>query len=284
MMSKNYLKSIQLVIAFFMVSVMCAQTITPSDDAYVNGGNKKSINYGSDPEILVQGTQATDFRRRGFMKFDLTGYSSVTSATFNVSGKMRSGDEVAPITVTIYSIDDATDSWSEGTITDNNDPTLSSSNIITTFDALGSDEYSLFSVDLTTYVNTVLASGHQIVSIGFKDAPKTSEQFIMSSKEGTEAAPNITLVGASVLSVENVEISEFSMYPNPVQDSFEIKYSNSKINNVKIFSVNGSLVFNSDNVKSNSFKVDVTSLESGVYFVEITDKQGESSVKKLIKE
>lgn len=282
-MSKNYFKIFQLVVVFFAVSVGYSQVITPTDDAYVNGGTHKNSNYGSDPEILVQGTNSTDFRRRGFMKFDLSMYTSTTTATFTVSGKMRTGDEGAPITVSIYSIDDASETWSESTINDTNDPALSTSNIIATFDALPSDEYSRFSVDLTSYVNTILASEHKIVSIGFKDAPKTSEQFIMSSKEGTEAAPNLTLDGA-VLSVENQDSLSFSMYPNPTNGLFEIQNPNSEISEIKVFSVSGSLALLHNNVNANTSKIDVTELNAGVYFVKVTDVEGKTSVKKLIKE
>lgn len=218
------------------------------------------------------------------MKFDLSAYTSITSATLKFSGKLKAGE--VPFTITIYSIADADDTWSETTITDATDPDLTA--LPVTFATGSNEDYAIYEVDITTHVQSELSSGNKIVSIGFKDADKTNDQFEINHKEGAEDIPNniittnLTLVGA-VLGVDNEVIPEFTMYPNPTQDSFVIKNSNSNIRSVKIFSINGSVVFNSKNNNTNTLKINTSAFNTGVYFVKVINVQGGLSVKKLIK-
>ena len=71
-----------------------------------------------------------------------------------------------------------------------------------------------------------------------------------------------------VSSVQNVEI-----FPNPVKDKIQIKLKNTISKNaiVNIYHINGSLAKHFSTVNSNVF--DVSSLESGLYILEINDTQ-----------
>lgn len=75
--------------------------------------------------------------------------------------------------------------------------------------------------------------------------------------------------------------TDIILYPNPVSHSFNIKSNNAKIESVLMFSMDGSLVKQVDNLGSQDF-ISVSNLKSGLYFVVI--KTGSFTVtKKLIK-
>jgi len=69
-----------------------------------------------------------------------------------------------------------------------------------------------------------------------------------------------------------------SMYPNPADNLLNIRSAQS-INNIKIVSVIGQEV-KSVNPATNQITLDISNLESGIYFVTITTENG-SVIKKL---
>ncbi|BCY27518.1 T9SS type A sorting domain-containing protein [Flavobacterium okayamense] len=71
--------------------------------------------------------------------------------------------------------------------------------------------------------------------------------------------------------------NEFKMYPNPVQNVLTIE-SNSDIENIEIYSLEGKLV-----LKSNQKQIDVQSLVSGIYLLKINSMNGEVIYKKIMK-
>jgi photosystem II stability/assembly factor-like uncharacterized protein len=73
-----------------------------------------------------------------------------------------------------------------------------------------------------------------------------------------------------------------SIYPNPARDILNFTTTdNTSINNVSILDISGKVVLNSNNFNSNS--VDISKLQSGVYFVKFSSDE-KSIVKKFIKE
>ncbi len=72
------------------------------------------------------------------------------------------------------------------------------------------------------------------------------------------------------LSLNAIEVSTFSIYPNPAQSFFNIKLENMSIESIKIFSTAGVLVheqavYNGEHL----VKIDTSNLASGVYFVQV---------------
>ena len=81
------------------------------------------------------------------------------------------------------------------------------------------------------------------------------------------------------LSVSDLSLSKFSIYPNPVSDQLFISSKNTVIETISIYSLTGKKVFEGAN-KTNS--IDVSTLSKGMYFVEISSASGKS-VKRFIK-
>ena len=106
-----------------------------------------------------------------------------------------------------------------------------------------------------------------------------------------------TLTVTNAAAVENVEIQNLKIYPNPVKDQLRIKNDELRIENVEIVDLSGRAVlmgeFNSplqnDNpvgaycIRQNETTINVSALPQGIYFVKITTDKG-IVTRKLIKE
>jgi len=81
--------------------------------------------------------------------------------------------------------------------------------------------------------------------------------------------------------------SELSLYPNPVEDELNIslnQWGNSNVN-IKVINQLGQLFLESQisTMGSSVIELDVRKLETGIYFIHLTDEQGRSSLGKFVK-
>nr|WP_321236143.1 T9SS type A sorting domain-containing protein [uncultured Psychroserpens sp.] len=84
------------------------------------------------------------------------------------------------------------------------------------------------------------------------------------------------------LSVETeTEISDVIIYPNPAQTEINISASNIVIDQVEVFNVAGKRVML---VKNQLQKIDISQLQSALYFVKLRSITGTSNTIKLVKE
>jgi choice-of-anchor B domain-containing protein len=87
-----------------------------------------------------------------------------------------------------------------------------------------------------------------------------------------------TLVRDPNLSVASNSISDFTMYPNPASDVLTISSTSEPIQFIAIYNVLGQMVLEFDVRDSNSEKINISELNSGVYLVQINN----STSKRLI--
>lgn len=80
------------------------------------------------------------------------------------------------------------------------------------------------------------------------------------------------------LSVKGNTLTKFSIYPNPSKDIIKVK-SKKEISQIKVFNELGVLII----TDLNNNNVDISALASGLYFIRITDIDGNIGFKKLIK-
>lgn len=78
---------------------------------------------------------------------------------------------------------------------------------------------------------------------------------------------------------------EFIVYPNPVNDAL-VLISQVEIGNltIKIFNIEGKLLSTQNLEFEKQVSVDVSNLTSGIYFLDIEDGSGNSTIKKFLKE
>jgi len=100
-----------------------ADNLSPTDDAGVTNGLLANTNYGD------LGTMSTSSNalvtNRSYLKFDLTQYSNIESATLYLYNTNLSGS----VNVSTYL---AANNWDEDTVTWNNKPSLSGTPVVTT--------------------------------------------------------------------------------------------------------------------------------------------------------
>ncbi len=82
------------------------------------------------------------------------------------------------------------------------------------------------------------------------------------------------------LSTPEISLSDnfFSIYPNPANDHISIQLNNESLSNASIYSVTGQQV-----METTDNNINVSSLQSGVYFVTITTISGKTAKQKFIK-
>ena len=118
---------------------------------------------------------------------------------------------------------------------------------------------------------------------GVQDAAVTSADGTINvylSADGSVQAGPITFdVSCAGLSVNDFDLSNLKIYPNPVNgDYVTIQSPISGEKNIEVYDITGKRLINTI---LNSDKLDISSVSAGVYLVKVT-VQGQSKVSKLI--
>lgn len=156
-----------------------AQTIDPSEDAYVRDGGSAAANFGTATELVVKkrSTAGTGFTRNTYLKFDVSGLASAQSVKLKLTPYQVDG--AATLEYGLL----ADDSWSENAITWNNQPTAASTPIGTVSGYVVGQTIEL---DVTAAAKSE-AAGDGILSLRITE-PNNSDIFIgFSSREHTNA-------------------------------------------------------------------------------------------------
>ncbi len=120
-----------------------------------------------------------------------------------------------------------------------------------------------------------------------------SEPFLYSitinGNEKTLMLENIkgdkAIYGDYILSFENFQKIKFDVYPNPTKTKLFITSTNTSGNlNIKIFNIEGKQLSIKNLDFEKEISLDISSLSNGIYFLNIEDENGNSTVKKFIKE
>jgi photosystem II stability/assembly factor-like uncharacterized protein len=86
------------------------------------------------------------------------------------------------------------------------------------------------------------------------------------------------------LSVNDFEFSDLTMYPNPANTEVNLKWNSSEDVSLRIYNTLGKLVFYGKKVNLyNGYKIDISSMNSGVYFVKLNSTKGEITKKLIVK-
>lgn len=95
---------------------------------------------------------------------------------------------------------------------------------------------------------------------------------------------HFTAVSCALLGIDNFENDKLQLYPNPATNELNIALDTVTTNySVAIYNTLGSLVFESKNRLSDDNSININNLNSGVYFVQITDDENKVYQKRLIK-
>lgn len=98
--------------------------------------------------------------------------------------------------------------------------------------------------------------------------------------DGADVAESVVLT--PVNSVNNQMLNNFVLYPNPAKEYLNIT-SSKQINSIKVFNITGQEILTINDIKTEKYTVNTSMLNSGVYILTITDVNGYSTSKKMIK-
>ena len=86
------------------------------------------------------------------------------------------------------------------------------------------------------------------------------------------------------LSVNNFELNDLALYPNPANNEVNLKWNKPEDVSVRIYNALGKIVFYGKEVNlQNGIKIDVSSFGSGLYFVKLNSDNGEITKKLILK-
>jgi hypothetical protein len=115
--------------------------------------------------------------------------------------------------------------------------------------------------------------------------PKKLKQYNMDMGSWTESSVwEITPLAATVTGLRQETrgpVTSVNIYPNPARDKIYFDALKGK-NNVQLFAVSGQLVL--EKYVTNQEAVDVSSLQPGLYFVQLKDENNNTAVHKFVKE
>lgn len=164
-------------------------TLVSSVATYVRDGSYSSLNYGSTTELIVKRSANVGNSREAYIRFDLGGISTLTSAKLRLYGRLSAASTTTPtLTADVYSSSNTT--WSESAVTWDTRPATG----ITTHGSVTvsktTDEW--YEVDLTTFLKAELAAGRKVVTLALIPA-LTSDPWIIFASDETANGPRVVV-------------------------------------------------------------------------------------------
>jgi hypothetical protein len=88
----------------------------------------------------------------------------------------------------------------------------------------------------------------------------------------------------SSLNVTDFDYDDLTIYPNPANNEINLKWNNSEDVSIRIYNTQGKIVFYGKKVSLlNAYRIDVSSFNSGIYFVKLNSTKGEITKKLILK-
>lgn len=193
----------------------------PAADAYIRNDEYADQNFGGESALASKAAGSDKgMSRRTYMRFDISEISESTVGGAFLKLRTTTLQDSMPQTVSILKVAD--NSWDENKITWNNAPKASGEVTSLNVNELGKEFY----FDITSYVNSTLASGKKVFSFTVEDTKNQNLRLEFGSKESTNAPVLVILSpGAKGGSVKNPGAAQ--------QDDSKIKYIEVGVNKNK---------------------------------------------------
>ncbi|MDQ3439972.1 MAG: DNRLRE domain-containing protein, partial [Planctomycetota bacterium] len=194
-------------------------TVETTVGAYVRGGSFATTNYGTVNDLVVKKWSTANETREAYLKFDLTGVTSVANAKLRVWGRVSGS--TGSVGLSVYDASNTT--WGESTINWNNKP-ASGSTARGSVTLTGSTA-KWYEVDLTTFLKSAITAGNTLVTLVLKGTVNASAPILISSDdtanrprlEITPEGPTAPSPQNLVVSTGNVTVDEGSQTPFTVK-------------------------------------------------------------------
>ncbi len=162
-------------------------TITSTVATYVQDGTYANTNFGSASTLLVKNYTSTGTNRESYLRFDLSGVSSIKSAMLRLYGHLSADN--GPVQVGIYSSSNTT--WSENTLTWNTRFASASSPVATL--TVNSTTAGAYEVDLTSFLKAEKSLGDNTVTIVLKGTTSATPIAIFNSDDASSNQPQLII-------------------------------------------------------------------------------------------
>ncbi len=161
--------------------------LAPVADSTVRSGQYANSNYGSATTLVVRNASSASSTRWSYLRFDTSAFTGTAgSAKVRLFGRNSS---TGAITVQAFSVADNT--WTETGLTWNNRPASGTTPIAS--QSVSSSTNAVYEFDITAYVNAERAAGRPVISIVFKSANVTSNNFSFNSDENSTSPVRLVL-------------------------------------------------------------------------------------------
>ena len=128
-----------------------------------------------------------------------------------------------------------------------------------------------YSYNLAAYVNEP--------NIIFRFVFATDEA---ENKQGA-AIDNFVIDATAILAVDNNSLDNFTIYPNPSYDIFNIQRQASTEMQISVYDITGKLVFTDKNILKSHYALDLSNIKNGLYFLKINEGNKQATRRIMIK-
>lgn len=159
-------------------------TLSPSADAFVRDGSYSTTNYGTDTSMVVKDSTVSSYSRKAYIKFDLTGVSSISNAKLRIYGSNTQDSTSVPVGA--YRI--GSDTWTETGITWSNAPAAGSFINSVTVNQVA----AYYEIDVTSYAQSEL-SGDKTISLLLETTNNSDRTITLNSRENATHSPQLVI-------------------------------------------------------------------------------------------
>ena len=169
-------------------------------------------------------------------------------------------------------------------------PTPSTGNIsgLTNVSKFDTTSYSVNGLQGSSYewtvsnnANVLLGAGTNKIQVKWLNVGVGNLKVIETSNQGcvgTEKTFNATITPGVGISESNLS-NDLLIYPNPTNDFINISLPNQNIKQVVIYNLMGGEI-----LQTNKTNINISELTYGIYFVKVIDNNGNSCIKKIVKD
>ena len=254
----------------------------PIADAYVRNGVFLNVNMlgGATPTLIINRDDASGDEYQTYLRFDI---SSLRNDISSVKLRLYGVADHSPTDVGVFNVPDWR-GWLEHTITFGNKPP-GEETLLATATVTGTDS-GYYEWDLTQHIAQLRMNGVYYVSLLIKCISGNNDNLVtFHSRENQFNKPELVVITNSLITearpaqtsqqtskiAPNALISaevSFSVYPNPVRNSFTIKYSPAfKNRRLQITDVSGASIQQVLLTESGTQTIQVGNLKEGLYFL-----------------
>ena len=238
-------------------------TITPgSETITVQGFEWKETAGGTYTQVNATGTT---------ISYDLTGLTPNTGYTFRAFATTASGTTYGD-EMTFTTLDQGQETCAAPTNVIASNITNNSADISWTQQGDVTSWDVNYRVAGSTSWNTNTTTTNPYTLTGLSDNTTYEVQVIAHCSNGVTSDPSATITLTTV-GINDYELNNVVVYPNPTTGMIQIQNSESRIQNVEVYDAYGKLL-NVVNVNDNTAALDLSGYAAGTYFVKIVTENG----------